>query len=76
MCVVARGSVGELLLSAWDFIPTRSSAEEAELRACPEDLYTEITLHRPITLETDCLFVYWSIFFLMKLSTGPRSLIF
>ncbi|KAI5006698.1 hypothetical protein ZWY2020_033941 [Hordeum vulgare] len=54
--VLSRNHLGEVLVSSWDFIQVCFGAEEEELPACLAGLYIDITLHRPIILETNCFF--------------------
>ena len=59
--IIARNHLGEVLISSWDFIQSRTCVDEAELRATLARLYIGITLHTSVILETDCAYVAASL---------------
>jgi ribonuclease HI len=54
--VIVRDHMGQVIVSEWKFIPSCTSAEEAEVLACLEGFKHLINLRRwPAILESDCL---------------------
>ena len=56
--VVARNTSGKIFMSSWDFVGQCTSINEAHVRACLAGLYSGITLHQSIILETDSTFAH------------------